>query len=164
MCRKRCSLSVLIPFHGRLPAGTEILYEGDRVIGVRTGDKGLNSDGSKGSNFEPGIDLHAKVTVFGEGSRGSLTKKASARLAELGRIAKAHADFPVLVVVHSARGRASAGDAAQAKEVARVLTEAGAPRVETHTAGDAQPVVRRTQRGAGARNRRVEIVFVSPSS
>jgi len=55
-------------------AGTEILYEGDRVIGVRTGDKGLNSDGSKGSNFEPGIDLHAKVTVFGEGSRGSLTK------------------------------------------------------------------------------------------
>lgn len=55
-------------------AGTEVLYEGDRVIGVRTGDKGLNSDGSKGSNFEPGIDLHAKVTVFGEGSRGSLTK------------------------------------------------------------------------------------------
>jgi electron-transferring-flavoprotein dehydrogenase len=55
-------------------AGTEILFEGDRVIGVRTGDKGLDSEGNKGSNFEPGIDLHAKVTVFGEGSRGSLTK------------------------------------------------------------------------------------------
>lgn len=54
--------------------GTEILFEGDRVTGVRTGDKGLDSEGNKGSNFEPGIDLHAKVTVFGEGSRGSLTK------------------------------------------------------------------------------------------
>lgn len=55
-------------------AGTEVLYEGDRIIGVRTGDKGIDPEGNKKSNFEPGIDLHAKVTVFGEGSRGSLTK------------------------------------------------------------------------------------------
>jgi electron-transferring-flavoprotein dehydrogenase len=55
-------------------AGTEVLYEGDRVIGVRTGDKGIDAEGNKKSNFEPGIDLHAKVTVFGEGSRGSLSK------------------------------------------------------------------------------------------
>ena len=54
--------------------GVEVLYEGDRVIGVRTGDQGIAHDGSQKSNFEPGIDLHAKVTVFGEGSRGSLTK------------------------------------------------------------------------------------------
>lgn len=55
--------------------GVEVLYEDNRVIGVRTGDQGVASDGSKKSNFEPGIDLHAKVTVFGEGSRGSLTKE-----------------------------------------------------------------------------------------
>ncbi|MGD8387888.1 MAG: electron transfer flavoprotein-ubiquinone oxidoreductase [Desulfobacteraceae bacterium] len=55
-------------------AGTEVLYDGDRVIGVRTGDKGIGPDGEKKSNFEPGIDLQAKVTVFGEGPRGSLTK------------------------------------------------------------------------------------------
>lgn len=55
-------------------AGTEVLYDGNRVKGIRTGDKGIDSDGSKKSNFEPGIDLEAKVTVFGEGSRGSLTK------------------------------------------------------------------------------------------
>jgi len=55
-------------------AGTEVLYDDNRVVGVRTGDKGIDADGSKKSNFEPGIDLHAKVTVFGEGSRGSLTK------------------------------------------------------------------------------------------
>jgi electron-transferring-flavoprotein dehydrogenase len=55
-------------------AGTEVLYDGDRVIGVRTGDKGIDADGSKKGNYEPGIDLHAKVTVFGEGTRGSLAK------------------------------------------------------------------------------------------
>lgn len=55
-------------------AGTEVLYDGDRVLGVRTGDKGIDADGSKKANFEPGIDLHAKITLFGEGSRGSLTK------------------------------------------------------------------------------------------
>ncbi|MBW1737464.1 MAG: NAD(P)/FAD-dependent oxidoreductase, partial [Deltaproteobacteria bacterium] len=55
-------------------AGTEVLYEGDRVIGVRTGDKGIDAEGNKKSNYEPGIDLHARVTVFGEGSRGSLSK------------------------------------------------------------------------------------------
>jgi electron-transferring-flavoprotein dehydrogenase len=55
-------------------AGTEVLYEGDRVVGVRTGDKGIDPEGQRKPNFEPGIDLHAKVTVFGEGSRGSLTK------------------------------------------------------------------------------------------
>jgi electron-transferring-flavoprotein dehydrogenase len=55
-------------------AGTEVLYEGDRVIGVRTGDKGIDPEGNKKPNFEPGIDLQAKITIFGEGSRGSLTK------------------------------------------------------------------------------------------
>jgi len=55
-------------------AGTEVLYEGTRIIGVRTGDKGIGPDGNKKANFGPGIDLHAKVTVFGEGSRGNLTK------------------------------------------------------------------------------------------
>jgi len=55
-------------------AATEVLYVGDKVIGVRTGDKGIDADGSQKSNFEPGIDLHAKVTIFGDGSRGNLTK------------------------------------------------------------------------------------------
>jgi len=61
-------------------AGTEILFEGNKVIGVRTGDKGIDLDGKKKANFEPGIDLRAKVTVFGEGTRGSLTKGLVKRL------------------------------------------------------------------------------------
>jgi len=55
-------------------AGVEVLYDGDQVIGVRTGDKGVDAQGNKKGNYEPGTDLHAKVTVFGEGSRGNLTK------------------------------------------------------------------------------------------
>lgn len=61
--------------------GADILYdEHDRVIGVRTGDKGIDREGHKKPNFEPGVDLLAKVTVLGEGSRGSLAKKVIQRL------------------------------------------------------------------------------------
>jgi electron-transferring-flavoprotein dehydrogenase len=61
--------------------GAEILYdENDAVIGVRTGDKGIDKEGKQKENFEPGVDLLAKVTVLGEGSRGSLTKQLSQRL------------------------------------------------------------------------------------
>lgn len=61
-------------------AGTEILYDGDRVIGIRTGDKGIDKDGSKRPNFEPGVDLMAKVTVFGEGPKGSLLRELAKKL------------------------------------------------------------------------------------
>ncbi|HVE57689.1 MAG TPA: electron transfer flavoprotein-ubiquinone oxidoreductase [Pyrinomonadaceae bacterium] len=60
---------------------SEVLYdENDRVIGVRTGDKGIDKDGKPKGNFEPGVDLLAKVTVLGEGSRGSLAKQLMQRL------------------------------------------------------------------------------------
>lgn len=59
----------------------ELLFNRDEgVIGVRTGDKGIDKDGNPKANFEPGVDLLAKVTVLGEGSRGSLAKQAMARL------------------------------------------------------------------------------------
>ena len=63
-------------------AGREVLYAKDQrtIIGVRTGDQGLDKDGHPKSNFEPGIDLMAKVTVFGEGARGSLTKNIAQKL------------------------------------------------------------------------------------
>ena len=58
-----------------------MLYdENERVIGVRTGDKGVDKEGKPKANFEPGVDLLAKVTVLGEGSRGSLSKQLTQRL------------------------------------------------------------------------------------
>lgn len=60
---------------------SEVLYdENDCVIGVRTGDKGIDKDGKPKGNFEAGVDLLAKVTVLGEGSRGSLAKQIIQRL------------------------------------------------------------------------------------
>jgi electron-transferring-flavoprotein dehydrogenase len=61
--------------------GADLLYdENDCVTGVRTGDKGIDKEGKPKANFEPGVDLRAKVTVLGEGPRGSLTKKLVERL------------------------------------------------------------------------------------
>jgi electron-transferring-flavoprotein dehydrogenase len=61
-------------------AGSEILFEGQRVAGVRTDDKGVDKDGKPKSNFQPGYNLRAKVTVFAEGTRGSLTKQLIRKL------------------------------------------------------------------------------------
>ena len=61
--------------------GADLLYdENDQVIGVRTGDKGIDKEGKRKANFEPGVDLLAKITVLGEGPRGSLTKQLIQRL------------------------------------------------------------------------------------
>jgi electron-transferring-flavoprotein dehydrogenase len=60
--------------------GKEILYDSDKVIGVRTGDKGIDHHGQPKSNVEPGVDIHAKVTIVGEGPRGSLTKQLVPKL------------------------------------------------------------------------------------
>ena len=56
-------------------AGSELLCDGDRVIGVRTDDKGVDKQNQPKSNFEPGYDVKAKVVVLAEGTRGSLTKQ-----------------------------------------------------------------------------------------
>jgi electron-transferring-flavoprotein dehydrogenase len=56
-------------------AGSELLFDGDGVSGVRTDDKGVDKEGQPKSNFEPGYDLHAKITILAEGARGSCTKQ-----------------------------------------------------------------------------------------
>jgi electron-transferring-flavoprotein dehydrogenase len=56
-------------------AGVEILESDTYVTGVGTGDKGINAKGERKGNFEPGIDIRAKATVFGDGPRGYLSKE-----------------------------------------------------------------------------------------
>lgn len=56
-------------------AGVDLLWDGDAVRGVRTGDKGVGPDGTPLDNFEPGMDLTAPVTILGEGTRGHLARK-----------------------------------------------------------------------------------------
>ena len=57
-------------------AASEILYgEDGKVKGVATNDMGVDINNEKKDSYEPGIELHAKVTVFAEGCRGHLGKQ-----------------------------------------------------------------------------------------
>ncbi len=56
-------------------AGSELLFDEDGVVGVRTDDKGVDKEGNPKANFEPGYDLHSKITILAEGARGSCTKQ-----------------------------------------------------------------------------------------
>jgi len=57
-------------------AGQKLLVEHGRVVGARTGDKGRGRDGEPLSNFEPGVDVTARITVLAEGTAGHLTTAA----------------------------------------------------------------------------------------
>src|SRR6266542_4658937 len=54
---------------------SRVLVEDGRVVGVRTGDKGIDKNGQPKPNYEPGVDVRAKITILAEGPRGTLTKQ-----------------------------------------------------------------------------------------
>jgi len=57
-------------------AAAEILYHEDgRVKGVATGDMGIDHSGNHKDSYQPGMELHAKYTIFAEGCRGNLGKQ-----------------------------------------------------------------------------------------
>jgi electron-transferring-flavoprotein dehydrogenase len=56
--------------------GDRLLVDHGRVVGVRTGDKGRGKEGEPLSNFEPGMEIAAGVTVLAEGTAGHLTYAA----------------------------------------------------------------------------------------
>ncbi|HET8728445.1 MAG TPA: electron transfer flavoprotein-ubiquinone oxidoreductase [Alphaproteobacteria bacterium] len=61
-------------------AAAEVLYHEDgSVKGVATGDMGIGKDGEKTASYTPGMELHAKYTLIGEGVRGSLAKQLMER-------------------------------------------------------------------------------------
>jgi electron-transferring-flavoprotein dehydrogenase len=71
---------------------TEVLFQGETVAGVRTGDRGIDKHGQKKSTFEPGVDIRAKVTIFTDGVRGNLTKSLVRQLGlDEGRSPQAYA-------------------------------------------------------------------------
>ena len=61
-------------------AAAEVLYHEDgSVKGVATGDMGIGNNGQKKDGYTPGMELHAKYTLIGEGVRGSLAKTLFAK-------------------------------------------------------------------------------------
>jgi electron-transferring-flavoprotein dehydrogenase len=57
----------------------QLLVDGGRVVGVRTGDRGRGRGGEELGNFEPGSDIAARVTILAEGTQGHLTGAALER-------------------------------------------------------------------------------------
>jgi electron-transferring-flavoprotein dehydrogenase len=57
-------------------SATQLIVQDEGVVGVRSGDKGRGKEGEELSNFEPGSDIKAQVTVLAEGCWGHLTGAA----------------------------------------------------------------------------------------
>jgi electron-transferring-flavoprotein dehydrogenase len=63
---------------------SDLIVEDGRVAGVVTNDKGIGANGERRSNFEPGVEVRAKLTVLCDGSRGHLTKRLVQRFGAAG--------------------------------------------------------------------------------
>jgi len=61
------------------PAAEVLFDENGAVMGVATQDMGIARDGSRKGDYQPGMELHARYTLFAEGARGHLTKRLKAR-------------------------------------------------------------------------------------
>ncbi len=61
------------------PAAEVLFGDGGAVRGVATGDMGVARDGSHKAEYQPGMELHARYTLFAEGCRGSLSQELMER-------------------------------------------------------------------------------------
>jgi electron-transferring-flavoprotein dehydrogenase len=61
------------------PAAQLLLNDDGSVKGVVSGDMGIGRDGAPTANFQPGIEIHAKYTLFCEGARGHLGRQLNER-------------------------------------------------------------------------------------
>ena len=130
----------------------------------------LLSELSASGQFEPSRDERGVVILLRNVFRGStLSTEASKALTELGRVAAAHPGFAVQVVVHDAV-RPTVGEtsvvAQRVQSAVAALVTAGAlpSHVKGETMGDRVPLVDPRDAAHRARNARVEVVFVNPSS
>ncbi|WP_340587525.1 electron transfer flavoprotein-ubiquinone oxidoreductase [Erythrobacter alti] len=71
------SLGVMV-FPG-FPASEVMFNDAGAVTGVITQDMGVAADGSHKPDYQPGMEIHAKYTLFAEGARGNLTKQMKAK-------------------------------------------------------------------------------------
>ncbi len=92
------------------------------------------------------------------------TSKGGDQLRVLAEVAKAHPEFPILVVLHTAKGAGGDREKKRLDLAITALRTAGAPKVDGVIGGDNTPIVEPGRPGAGDRNARLEVVFVAPTS
>lgn len=109
-------------------------------------------------------DRGVVVTVRNVFGGADLTSDAREQIGALGRVAQAHPDFPVQVVVHSAAKGKTADERKKGDAIAKALAEAGAKsdRVSVEPAGAAHPVLDPGVTRNPTRSERIEIIFVDP--
>jgi electron-transferring-flavoprotein dehydrogenase len=94
-------------------AAAEVLYNEDgRVKGIATGDMGIGKDGEHKDSYTPGMELHAKYTIFAEGCRGHLGKQLIERASASTRARPQHYGIGIkeLWEIDPAKHRSGAGD------------------------------------------------------
>jgi outer membrane protein OmpA-like peptidoglycan-associated protein len=128
-------------------------------------DQLLSEVSAMGGLFPVRDDRGVVVTLRELFAANQLTHEARERLTSLGRVAQAHDDFPVQVVVHSSKASATTEgdeDRRRGEAVAQSLVDAGAKkdRVSVEAAGTAHPVLEPAR--DPKRNERIEIIFVDP--
>jgi hypothetical protein len=150
-------LSVLV--RARRPGGaTSSIGKADALL------SDLSSEGARVPGIDPLRDERGVVVTL----RGvsDPTGRAHEPIATLARLAQAHPEFPVQVVVHGQSSRADeiARQRALGAAIAKTMQDGGvAPgRLEVQAAGAAHPVIAPRTPAAAERNSRVEIVFVDP--
>jgi outer membrane protein OmpA-like peptidoglycan-associated protein len=119
----------------------------------------LSSSGAAPSRDDRGVSVSLRDVL---GAQGQLNETARTQLRNLGQVAKAHPDFPVLIVGHSASPE---GDAVMGKELEAVrseLTGVGVASIEVQAVSDRQPLLSPRSPAARERNQRIELVFVAP--
>jgi outer membrane protein OmpA-like peptidoglycan-associated protein len=127
------------------------------------GDALLSEISAMGTYAPSRDDRGIVVTLRGIFANDGITPAGKAKLAELGKVAAAHPNFPIEVVVHGDSPQKS--DEKRAEAVVKALSAAApnAVRADAIVAGGANPLV--DPQGADrARNTRVEVVFVTPES
>jgi outer membrane protein OmpA-like peptidoglycan-associated protein len=157
-CRAQC-LAVLSAARRAAAAGSTI-GRSDQLLSELSAMGGLSPTRD---------DRGVAVTLRGLFAGGQLTKEAKERLEMLARVAKAHPDFPVAVVVHAGSPTRPlredlGGDRDRGNSIAQALTRGGAveDKIWVEAAGSAHPVLDPAMARDVRRNDRVEIIFIDP--
>ncbi|MEY4548577.1 MAG: hypothetical protein RL685_4772 [Pseudomonadota bacterium] len=119
----------------------------------------LSAAGQGPARDERGVAVVLR-DVFG--SDGSLSAAGRAQLQRLGETAKAHPDFPLLLVGHTSGSAARPAMDRQLATLTSELQGLGIERVAAHDAGARQPLLPPQLPRARERNQRIELVFVAP--
>jgi len=128
-----------------------------------TGDALLSELSAMKKHAPSRDDRGVVVTLRGVFDGEGLSPSGKEALTELGRVAAAHPDFPVAVVLHQARPAKKGSQALWRARGLAMVEALGVPGARSTVAGDALPVVSPTGKDK-SRNERVEVVFVTPET